>query len=96
MYGLNRLSVCPGVGSVHVTMMVDSTHLATEPLLGPHLLGRQLAHRPLGTHSRLVRQAIGLHGHIHQLDYMSIWLYAVKLAGLLLSFHCCPVFIVVN
>ena len=72
MYGLNRLSVCPGVEGVHVTMMVDSTHLATEPLLGPHLLGRQLAHRPLGTHRRLVRQSIELHGRIQQLDYTSI------------------------
>ena len=71
MYGLNRLSVCPGVEGVHVTMMVDSTHLATEPLLGPHLLGRQLAHRPL-EHSRLVRQVIGLHGRIQRLDYTSI------------------------
>ena len=69
MYGLDRLSVCPGVEGVHVTMMVDSTHLATEPLLGPHLLGRQLAHRPLGTHSQLDRQA----------QRLIIRLYAVKL-----------------
>ena len=53
-------------------MMVDSTHLATEPLLGPHLLGRQLAHRPLGTNSRSKQQSLELHGRIQQLDYTSI------------------------